>query len=596
MRSGTAPARLVAMGYDAVLVRPPPTDGGIGPGVLDWFSALEADPLPGQVDVVPGAETVLIRFGRRTDSGQVRRWLQNFSVRTIDRSGTGDAVILETSYTGPDLAAVAELAGMSTDALIAAHTAAPWTVAFCGFAPGFGYLTRDDAPFTVPRLASPRPRIPAGSVGLAGEFSGVYPGDSPGGWQLIGHTAARLWDVRRAQPPLLTPGVAVQFASVREAVTGGTGRGHSTADSSQHDAEAASPALVVVRTGPQCVVQDSGRPGFGAWGVSPSGAADRSSAHAANAAVGNPVGAALLEIVLGGVTVQARGALTVAVTGAVVPLQIDPSPPDAAQPPSARNAAERQRTGEHGALQQPRADPHHREPAMGAPLPLRDGDRLRIGRPRHGLRTYLAVGGGIDVPPVLDSRSTDLLGGLGPDAVIPAAVLPVGSARQAAAAPPRDSAYGQAIGSDQRGAGSSAVAAERCHAEEKPGTCAGWHVTPGPQLHQFPADTWRRMLATDFTVSPASNRIAVRLAAADFRLPPGDELPSQGLVRGAIQVTPSGELMVFGADHPATGGYPVIAVATAAACDAAAQARPGTRVHLLEAASAGAGDPAGDAD
>jgi KipI family sensor histidine kinase inhibitor len=121
------------------------------------------------------------------------------------------AVRIPVVYDGPDLADVADLLGFSAEEVVARHTGAPWTVAFTGFAPGFGYLTGGDPVFDVPRRESPRTRVPAGSVGLAGRFSGVYPTDSPGGWQLIGRTGERMWDLDRAEPALLVPGATVTF-------------------------------------------------------------------------------------------------------------------------------------------------------------------------------------------------------------------------------------------------------------------------------------------------------------------------------------------------------------------------------------------------
>jgi KipI family sensor histidine kinase inhibitor len=120
-------------------------------------------------------------------------------------------VVIDVVYDGVDLAAVAGHLGMTVEEVVDAHTRTPWRVGFCGFAPGFAYLIDGDPRLSVPRRAEPRSRVPAGSVGLAGAFSGVYPRDSPGGWQLIGRTDAVLWDINRAQPALLTPGTWVQF-------------------------------------------------------------------------------------------------------------------------------------------------------------------------------------------------------------------------------------------------------------------------------------------------------------------------------------------------------------------------------------------------
>ena len=117
-------------------------------------------------------------------------------------------MVIDVVYDGPDLAEVASLTGLSTAQVIHAHTATVWRVGFCGFAPGFAYLVDGDPRLRVPRRSEPRTSVPAGSVALAGEFSAIYPRQSPGGWQLIGHTEAVLWDLDRPNPALLTPGIA----------------------------------------------------------------------------------------------------------------------------------------------------------------------------------------------------------------------------------------------------------------------------------------------------------------------------------------------------------------------------------------------------
>lgn len=188
--------------------------------VLSVTEALRSAALAGVSDIVPGARTVLVCVAGPGDCARVRNHLQHmdFSV-TVDavRSAVADMVI-DVAYDGADLAEVARMTRMSPDEVVAAHTAAPWRVAFSGFAPGFAYLTGGDPRLVVPRRAEPRPRVPAGAVALAGEFSGIYPRRSPGGWQLIGNTAAVLWDTDRPKPALLTPGMWVRF----RAVTGAT--------------------------------------------------------------------------------------------------------------------------------------------------------------------------------------------------------------------------------------------------------------------------------------------------------------------------------------------------------------------------------------
>ncbi|MFZ1164901.1 5-oxoprolinase subunit B family protein [Mycobacterium sp.] len=180
--------------------------------VLAWTGALSDATMPGVLDIVPAARTVLLKLDGPGRQGAVRRQLRALRV-TPEASAPAPAepTVIDVVYDGADLAEVAGLTTMTTTQVISAHTARPWQVGFCGFAPGFAYLVGGDPHLTVPRRSEPRSSVPAGAVGLAGEFTGIYPRRSPGGWQLIGHTDAVLWDIDRPDPALLTPGMWVQF-------------------------------------------------------------------------------------------------------------------------------------------------------------------------------------------------------------------------------------------------------------------------------------------------------------------------------------------------------------------------------------------------
>ena len=172
--------------------------------------ALEKAPLPGQRDLVPAARTVLVVLDRAPtdlDVAALRRLTAGARVRA-DRTAV---VELEVCFDGADLDDVAELAGRSPDDVVRMLTTVELTVAFCGFSPGFGYLTGLPGELHVPRRSTPRTRVPAGSVALAGPYAGVYPQASPGGWQLVGRTDAVLFDADRDPPALLSPGTAVRF-------------------------------------------------------------------------------------------------------------------------------------------------------------------------------------------------------------------------------------------------------------------------------------------------------------------------------------------------------------------------------------------------
>lgn len=188
--------------------------------VLAWTDAVREADLLGVVDIVPASRTILIKLDGPRFQAPTRQRLSKLHLapETVDEAtapidGRVD-VVIDVVYDGADLAEVAELTGLDPAEVVSAHTASPWRVGFAGFAPGFAYLVGGDERLNVPRRSEPRTKVPAGSVGLAGEFSGVYPRESPGGWQLIGHTGADLWDADREPPALLTPGLWVQFREV----------------------------------------------------------------------------------------------------------------------------------------------------------------------------------------------------------------------------------------------------------------------------------------------------------------------------------------------------------------------------------------------
>lgn len=202
--------RILPSGTTALLVELDDLDE-----VLGLYAALDADPLPGVVDLVPAARTLLMVIDPAATTlpdvaDAVRRTEPRPSLLA-----EGELVEIPVQYDGEDLGEAAELLGCDAAELVRRHTAAQWTVAFCGFVPGFGYLTSPDWPHQVPRRSTPRTRVPAGAVGLAGGFSGVYPRESPGGWQLIGHTDHTMFDPARDPAATLRPGTRIRFVEHR---------------------------------------------------------------------------------------------------------------------------------------------------------------------------------------------------------------------------------------------------------------------------------------------------------------------------------------------------------------------------------------------
>jgi KipI family sensor histidine kinase inhibitor len=198
--------RVLPYGDEALLAEP--DDASF---LLPLADAMRAE--PGVVEVVPAARTLLVRAepGAMKDLG--RRLHELAGTVAVGQAPAADLVVLDVHYDGADVADTAAEVGVDPAELIRRHTEAEYVVAFCGFAPGFAYLRGLDESLHVPRLREPRTTVPAGSVAIAGEFTGVYPRASPGGWRLLGHTDAPLWDLDRTPPALLAPGTRVRFRS-----------------------------------------------------------------------------------------------------------------------------------------------------------------------------------------------------------------------------------------------------------------------------------------------------------------------------------------------------------------------------------------------
>jgi biotin-dependent carboxylase-like uncharacterized protein len=287
-------------------------------------------------------------------------------------------------------------------------------------------------------------------------------------------------------------------------------------------------ALEVVDPGPLALVQDLGRAGWASIGVGRSGAFDRAAHALAQRLVGGDEHAAGIELLGGGFAVRALEPCVVAVTGADGPLVRD----------------------RFGTVS---------DVARRGPVHLDAGDVMRVGGPTHGLRSYLAVRGGVRAPKVLGSASYDTLARLGPAPLAAGDVLPVG--RAALGFPVVD------------------------HAPERP-AASPLVLLPGPRADWFTDDALEALGSGPWTVSADSDRVGLRLEGPALqRRDPGRELPSEPLVRGAVQVPPDGRPVVLGPDHPTTGGYPVVAVLADTSSDRLAQARPGDRLSFAVAYS-----------
>ena len=467
--------------------------------------------LPPPDDVVPGARTLLLNG---VDPARTRSLLEGLGPPArVQATGRQHVVEVPVVYDGADLADVARWWGVSEREVVARHTGTEFSVAFFGFAPGFAYLVGLD--LEVPRRATPRSVVPAGSVALAGRYCGVYPTSSPGGWQLLGTTGVPLFDAAVDPPALLPPGARVRFVQVAEhpaqpAVLTPTVAGAAVGRS-----------VTVVRAGPLSTVQDGGRVGLAHLGVPRGGSLDRPAAALANRLVGNDENAAVIETTFSGLAVRAATSLTVAVAGAAAPVTV-----------------------------QGRSVP------FGVAVAVLAGQLLDVGPAVSGVRSYLAVGGGLAPPTVLGSRSRDTLAGLGPAPLADGDTLAVGPVT----------------------AGPATVDYTVPPATTSPTML---RMSPGPRADRFGDVGLAVLLGSTYEVSPLSNRIGARLVGPPVPRLSDDELESEGMVLGAVQVPPDGQPVVLLADHPTTGGYPVIAVVDPVGLAALAQARPGSVVRFV---------------
>lgn len=501
--------------------------------VRAFIDGLERQGIAGVGETVPGYVTVLVYYDPLLlpSEGLERALAAAARYAVVHEAPAGRSLTVPVLYggeTGPDLERVAAGCGMTPAEVVAAHAGQEYTVHFLGFAPGFAYMGRLPAALRAPRLAQPRTSVPAGAVGIAGEQTGIYPGGTPGGWQIIGRTPVTVYDPRREPSSFFRPGDRVRFRPVSQAEydsvagqVGGpvrAGVGPALADGE--------PTFLVRRPGPLTTVQDLGRPGHQKEGVPPGGAADPFSLRIANRLVGNPPGAAALEVTLMGLELEALGHGAAAVAGADLGARLNGRP----VPP-------------------------------GWSFAFSPGDRLGFAGGVAGCRAYLAVAGGFTVPPLLGSRSTDLLGRFGGFGGRPLRAGDVLAAGEPAVPP-----------------------AEAAGRRVRPGVLPAYgpevvaRALPGPQEDWFPREALAVFFGEPFAVTPASDRMGLRLAGPPVpSVPPepGQELLSEGIPLGAVQVPGDGQPIVLLAGRQTVGGYPKPAVVISPDTCILAQARPG---------------------
>ncbi|RUS45488.1 5-oxoprolinase subunit PxpB [Cohnella sp. AR92] len=547
--------------------------------------------LPWVTETVPAYESVAVYLNRKdlfgdvADDeaefrfGQASSILAGLAEAERDEAVTsGREIRIPVVYggeAGPDLVLAARRSGMTEAAFKDRHSSASYEVAMIGFTPGFPYLRGLPPELAQPRRDAPRLRVAAGSVGIAGTQTGIYPVASPGGWQLIGRTPTRLFRPESDEPFPILPGDRVRFVPIEEgdaswqeakgaAAVVGAGRRNAGEDGAIEEARSAQeafgeerPAMTVVRPGLQTTVQDLGRTGgWQAFGVSVGGAMDADRLRAANWLVGNADNAAGLELTLSGGEYRIEKELLVALTGADFGAEIDGEPFP-----------------------------------LDRPVLLRRGAVVRFRGAASGCRAYLAVAGGVEAWPTLGSRSTDLragIGGIEGRALAAGDRLRTGEPSLAArrlierlrrSGQPEDnwSAGKEYLAAGTRAGASGSVGESRSFT---------LRVLEGSGWSRFTEKSRRDFFRGGYRIEPNSDRMGLRLSGEPLKLARQEELLSHGVCPGAIQVPASGQPIVLGQGCQPTGGYPIIAHVAAADLGVLAQLRPGDEASF-EAVSLG---------
>jgi KipI family sensor histidine kinase inhibitor len=451
---------------------------------------------------------------------------------------------------GPDLAELAARRGLTPEEVVRIHSGQLYTVYMLGFSPGFPYLGVVPEAIAAPRLPTPRTSVPAGSVGIAGRQTGIYPQATPGGWRLIGRTDLVLFDPQRDPPAYFVPGDRVRFVPVQERgrrpafYQGGAPAGPYAAALADASLPAPAASVEVVSPGLLTTVQDLGRRGYQRYGLPVCGPVDEFALPAANVLAGNPPGAAGLELTVSGPVLRFHADTLLALTGG--------------------DLACRLHSVDLGAWDAP----------LWTALFVRAGSLLECLGRRSGCRAYLALAGGIVTPPVLGSQATHLGGGFG------------GYEGRALAAGDW-LATGPVVPGRAQLAGCAVPVERRPAYTENPTV----RVIPGPQAGYFAEDALQVLLTQPYQVSPTSDRTGLRLAGPPLArkgAPAGrQEMISCGMALGAIQVPAGGQPIVLLADHQTVGGYPVIATVIRADLPLLAQCLPGAASVCFQAVTIG---------
>jgi KipI family sensor histidine kinase inhibitor len=450
---------------------------------------------------------------------------------------TFDIPVCYDGSSAPDMENVITHTHLTKEQIIAAHSGQAYLIYMLGFLPGFAYLGGMDSRLNTPRLKTPRTKIPAGSVAIGGSQTGIYPVDSPGGWQIIGWTPVKPFDPDRNPQILFRAGDKIRFEPVTEKELEHYGKEHifplsHSTSTTREKSRTVQSGIKIISGGTLTTVQDAGRAGYQKDGVGVSGAMDRISYAAANSIAGNPPGSAVLETTLAGPELQFTLDTDFVITGAPLAPVLDSVPVPLY-------------TRVHAAA----------------------GSILQTGFPTAGLRSYIAFSGGILVPEVLGSSSTNCtcrLGGYYGRRLQQGDELAIGEKTAAGNLfPPAD------------------ILNKLQTAPQSPQKPKELRVLPGPQKNHFSEKAVQAFTESVFTVTADSDRMGCRLSGPQIQCDGGTDIISDSIPEGSVQITSSGQPVVMTADRQTTGGYAKIAIVIKADLPCIGQAVPGTAVRFL---------------
>ena len=504
-------------------------DETISNRVFSLNSLLKQKPFTGLTETVPAYTTLTIYYQPELINKEkegpfvtVKKNIEELLSGVKPEQFTNNpVVVIPVCYDdefGQDIKFIATERHLSKEEIIALHQQKEYRVYMMGFLPGFAYMGKLDDAIATPRKHTPRAIVEAGSVGIAGNQTGIYPLPSPGGWQIIGRTPLCLFDTQKKDPFLFKAGDRVKFFQITKEEFEDLSKQQNNmpvAVNIENTADA-----IVIRPGMFSTIQDGGRIGFQSFGVPLSGAMDHKAYCIANGLLGNSKNAAVIECTMGGLAIQFKKDTTIAITGAGT------------------------------------AYVNHREIEQYMPVPVHTNDLLEIKYDRDGIRTYIAVSGGFYAPVVMNSRSAYTNAGIG------TALRKDDALKFEDSHPASAKKHFPGFSSPEY----------HDHSMIR--------IFTGPECNRMYPESLKQLYQRPFKLTNQCDRMGYRLSGEPLQLCNKKEMLSTAVTKGAIQLTNRGQLIILMSDCQTTGGYPRVAQVAAADLQLLAQMKPGDTIQF----------------